>query len=627
MMILENLELSFASGLDLSVRHFGVSESISGLFDVSVVAVSRIDDVDFDAVVGQGASFRINGGVLGGAAQSRAWTGICSQFEQVQGEETGLSTYHLRLVPHLWLATQRQNNRIYQHLSIPEIVEKLLAEWQITPSLKIDKGQYPRFEYRVQYAETDYAFVSRLLEEAGISFFFEFDAESGQSQLVLSDRPQAAEHRPGGAMTFHDQPQAEARQEFLTRITVAQRVRQGAYTVRDFDFQRRPDFELFGKSAAGRAPEDKLEHYQYEPGAFLVEGTSGGDVSAAGAARHDEKEGAALAARALEGERKSRVVVGFESSALTLSPGTIFSVAGHPHPVFGEGRTLLVTELSLSGAPGAEWSVSGRAALATEPFRPARKTPRPRITGVQSAVVVGPEGQEIHTDDFGRVRVQFHWDREGQMDDKSSCWIRVSQGWAGGGYGMMTIPRIGQEVTVGFLEGNPDQPLIIGRVFNNTTRVPYALPRNQTRSGWKTSSTPSSDGFNEISFEDQKGAELISIQAQRDLTKLVKMDEVERTGGSRTITVGRSRKATVGGMDSTVVGTRHEVVVKGEGGGGGAPTSLTMSDKKIVYTTGQASLTFDGPDVALEAEGNITITARSGDVIIKGGPNVKINCD
>ncbi|EYF04077.1 type VI secretion system Vgr family protein [Chondromyces apiculatus] len=627
-MILDNLELSFASGLDLSVRHFGVSEAISGLFDVSVVALSRIDDVDFDAVVGQGASFRINGGSLGAMPQARAWTGICSQFEQVQGEETGLSTYHLRIVPHLWLATQRQNNRIFQHVSIPEIVEKLLAEWQITPVSKIDKGQYPRFEYRVQYAETDYAFLSRLLEEAGISFFFEFDGEKGQSQLVLSDRPQAAEHRPGGPMIFHDQPPREARVEYLTRLTVAQRVRQGAHTIRDFDFQRRPDFELFGKAAGGRAPEDRLEHYQYEPGAFLVEGTAAGDVAAAGASRHDEKEGAALASRGLEGERKSRVTVGFESSALTLAPGTIFSVASHPHPLFGAGKNLLVTELALSGAPGAEWSVSGRAAQATEPFRPARKTPRPKITGVQSAVVVGPEGAEIHTDEYGRVRVQFHWDREGQMNEKSSCWIRVSQGWAGGGYGMMTIPRVGQEVTVGFLEGNPDQPLIIGRVFNNTTRVPYALPKNQTRSGWKTSSTPSSDGFNEIMLEDQKGAELISIQAQRDLTKLVKMDEVERTGGSRTISVGRSRKATIGGMDSTVVGQRHEVVIKAEGGGGGgAPTSLTMSDKKIVYTTGQASLTFDGPDVALEAEGNITITARSGDVIIKGGPNVKINCD
>ncbi|HSN98328.1 MAG TPA: type VI secretion system tip protein TssI/VgrG [Candidatus Nanopelagicales bacterium] len=624
-MILENLELSFAAGLDLSVRHFAVTEGISALFDVSVVAVSRLDDIDFETVVGQGASFRINGGLLGAMPQARAWTGICSQFEQVQAEESGLSTYHVRVVPHLWLATQRQNNRIYQHLSIPEIIEKLLAEWQITPVLRVDRGQYPRFEYRVQYGETDHAFLCRLLEEAGISFFFELDAQAGVSQLVLSDRPQAAEHRAGGPLPFHDQPHGESRVEYLTRITMAQRIRQGAMAIRDFDFQRRPDFELVGKSAAGKAPEDKLEHYQYDPGAFLIEGTSGGDAGASGAARHDEREGAALAARALEGERKSRVSVGFDSSSLTLAPGTIFSVAGHPHPIFG-GKNLLVTDLSITGAPGAEWTVSGRAAPADQPYRPARKTARPRITGVQSAIVVGPEGQEIHTDEYGRVRVQFHWDREGQMNEQSSCWIRVSQGWAGGGYGMITIPRIGQEVTVGFLEGNPDNPIIIGRVFNNTTRVPYQLPRDQTRSTWKSSSTPSSDGYNEIMFEDQKGAELISIQAQRDLTKLVKMDEVERTGGSRSVTVGRSRKTTVGAMDSTVVGVRHEVVVKAEGGSH-PPTSLTMSDRKIVYTTGQASLTFDGPDVTLEAEGNITIIARSGDVVIKGGPNVKINCD
>jgi len=625
--MVENLELSFASGLDnLSVRQFAVTEALSSLFDISVVAVSPLDDIDFETVVGQGASLRLNGGLLGITPQSRAWTGICSHFEQVQAESTGVSTYHIRIVPHLWLATQRQNHRIYQHLSVPEIVEKLLAEWQIEPVLRIDRSRYARFEYRVQYGETDYAFISRLLEEAGISFFFELDAQQGATQLVLADSPHAAEHRAGGPLPFHDSPHRESRLEFLTRVTVAQRIRQGALTIRDFDFQRRPDYQLLGKAAAGQAPEDRLEQYQYDPGAFLVEGTSAGEAATAGAARHDEKEGTALALRGLEGERKSRLTVGFESSSRTLSPGTIFSVAGHPHPLFQAGRALLATDYHLSGSVGAEWTVSGRAVFASEPYRPARKTPRPKITGVQSAVVVGPAGQEIHTDEYGRVRVQFHWDREGKLDDQSSCWIRVSQGWAGGGYGMITVPRVGQEVTVGFFEGNPDQPIVVGRVFNNTTRVPYALPKHKTRSGWKSDSSPSSDGFNEIMMEDQKGAELISIQAQRDLSKLVKMDEVERTGGSRTISVGRSRKATVSGMDSTVVGVRHEVVVKDESGAH-PPTSLTMSDRRVVYTTGQASLTFDGPDVTLEAEGNITIVARSGDVTIKGGPNVKINCD
>jgi type VI secretion system secreted protein VgrG len=613
------LELSFASGLDgLSVRHFSVSEGMSSLFEISLVALSPLDDIDFESVVGGGASFRIEGGNLGGMGQSRAWTGICSHFEQVQAESTGLSTYAVRIVPHLWLATQRKNCRIYQHLSIPEIVQKLLAEWQIKPVMKLDQGAYSRLEYRVQYDETDYAFICRLLEEAGISFHFALDEGGGQTQLVLADAPEKGE--PRRAIKFVDHPNPEAREEYLTGIQVSQRIRPGAFTIRDFDFTRRPDYELLGKSNAGKGIEERLEQYRYEPNAFKVESKAGDAGAQAASARHDEKEGKELAKRSLDGERKSRVEVKFGTNALSLAPGTIVPVQGHPHPLLGGGKALLVTGLDISGSQGSEWHASARAVPNSEPFRPARSTPRPRITGMQSAVVVGAKGEEIHTDEYGRVRVQFHWDREGHMDDKSSCWIRVSQGWAGSGYGMLNLPRVGQEVMVAFFEGNPDDPVVVGRAFNNTSRVPYSLPKHKTRSTWKTNSTPNSpDGYNEIMFEDQKGAELVSVRAQRDLEKLVRMDEIERTGQDRTVNVGRSRKTTVGQTDSTMVGTRHEVVV--------GASKLNMSDKHIRYTTGQATLTFDGPDISLEAEGNITIVSKSGDVVLKGGPNVKINCD
>jgi len=240
---------------------------------------------------------------------------------------------------------------------------------------------------------------------------------------------------------------------------------------------------------------------------------------------------------------------------------------------------------------------------------------------VQSALVVGPKGEEIHTDEFGRVRVQFHWDREGKRDEHSSCWVRVSQGWAGTGFGMMVIPRVGQEVTVGFFEGDPDQPVIIGRVYNAVNRVPYKLPDDKTKSGWRTRSTPgdpSSPAFNELMFEDKKDAELVSLRAQRDFHKLVKANESERTGTDRTISVGKNRTATVGAVDSTMVGTRHVVTV--------GSSHVEMTDKHIVATTGEATVTWSGPDLSLEAKGNITIVAHEGDVIIKGGPNVKINC-
>jgi type VI secretion system secreted protein VgrG len=256
------------------------------------------------------------------------------------------------------------------------------------------------------------------------------------------------------------------------------------------------------------------------------------------------------------------------------------------------------------------------------------RTSKPIVRGVQSAVVVGPAGEEIHTDEFGRVRVQFHWDREGKYDDNSSCWMRVSQGWAGSGYGMIVIPRIGQEVLVGFFEGDPDQPVIIGRVYNNTARVPYKLPDHKTKSTWKSDSSPNSDGFNEIMFEDAKGKELVYVQAQKDLQKLVKNNETERTGVNRTIAVGANRTATIGVNDTTIVGVKHRLTIAQpkEPPPSIPPTTFDMSDKKLSYTTGEASIIFDGPNITLEAKGNITIRSKGGDVIIQGGPNVKINC-
>ena len=303
-------------------------------------------------------------------------------------------------------------------------------------------------------------------------------------------------------------------------------------------------------------------------------------------------------------------------------------MSGHPKAEISPPHHLLVVELRIDGTPSGAWTATGLAVPTDTPYRPQKATPRPRVSGLQSALVVGPKGEEIHTDEYGRVRVQFHWDREGKHDEHSSCWVRVSQGWAGPGFGMMTIPRIGQEVTVGFFEGDPDQPVIIGRVYNALKQVPYKLPEDRTKSGWRTSSSPSSPsspGFNELMFEDKKGAELVSIRAQRDLHKLVKANEIERTGADRTIAVGKRRTATVGAVDATFVGERHSVVVASAAGQ--TPTRLEMTDRRIVFTTGEATVTFDGPDLTLEAQGNITIVAHTGDVILRGGPNVKINCD
>ena len=582
-------EFTFASGEDsLSVRRFSVHEVVGAPFIASIWARSERADLDLESLVGKRASFRIQSGLaFAHLPATRHWTGVCSYIEQVQVEPTGLSTYYLRLVPTLWLLTQRRNYRVFQHLSIPDIVDHLLGEWHLQPTWAIDRARYPRLEYKVQYGESDHAFLSRLLEEAGISFTFP-DDEPGGTKLLLGDALHLAQHRAAPPVPWVDNPNLSAEREYVSHVRLAHEIRPAAHTVRDHDF-RNPGFALFGKAAVGEA--SLHEQYHYRPGAFLIEapGGAGGHVADdQGVARHDAGYGARRAEAALAGTRMGRRSVSFDTNVIGLRPGVIFTMAGHPHGELPEGVKLLVTELTMEGSPGDEWSTSGRAVFAAEPYRPPLATPKPVVSGVQSAIVVGPRGEEIHTDELGRVRVQFPWDREGKHDDHSSCWIRVSQGWAGTGFGMITIPRVGQEVLVGFIEGDPDQPIVVGRVFNPTEQVPYKLPEHKTRSTWKSSSSPGSGGSNEIMFEDAKGRELLLVHAERDLKKLVKhdetevtqknrhvtvgdnltklvmVDEAETTGADRTVTVGATLSETVGGDHKVSVGGSHtESVAQG----------------------------------------------------------------
>ncbi len=609
------LELTFACGENsLSVRRFSVREAMSTLFEVSIVARSPHEEVDLDAIVGKSASFRIVSGLAHARLGARRWQGVCKRLEQIQAEERGLSTYELTIVPSFWLLTQRRNHRIFQRLSIPSIVDAILSEWEIKPTWRIDRASYPALEYRVQYGESDFAFTTRLLEEAGIAYFFADDDKDG-TRLVLADRPQTAEIRPGLPIPCVDNPNEAAEREFVTKVRIAQEIRPGRYTVRDFDFRAKPSYQLLGAADPAPAPEDRYEQYHYVPGGF---------VDDKGAARDAEKAGRATATKGLEGVRASQREVAFRTNALDLAPGVVFAMAGHVRADLAPDKTLLVDRIELDGTEGGQWTMVGRAVFASRPYRPARRTEKPQIQGVQSALVVGPKGSEIHTDEYGRVRVQFHWDRHGAFNEQSSCWMRVSQGWAGGAYGMIAIPRVGHEVLVGFFEGDPDQPIVVGRVFNSATRVPYNLPEHQTVSTWKSDSSPGGGGFNELKFEDAKGKELVYVQAERDLEKLVKHDETETTGNNRSISVAVNRTTNVGAIDNTVVGALHSTHMLPLSGG--VPTGWEMVDKRIHFTTGDASITLEGPNITLKAKGKIFVHSTDDDVELLGGPWVKINC-
>jgi type VI secretion system secreted protein VgrG len=611
------LRLAFESGEQtLEVRHFSVHETMSAPFTATIVARSSKEDIDLESLVGKaGALF-----TMGNLAAARAWTGVVSHAEQIDVEPPtatshGLSTYLLRIVPTLWLLTQRRGNRIFQKMSIPAIVEKILGEYDIKPKKKLSEP-HPDHEYRVQYNETDFAFVSRLLEEEGLSYWFgQTQGQKGLvSELVLCDAPTRGEARP--PVRNAENPNQPGNNEWICRVHIAHQVRPGATIIRDYDFEK-PKFLLRGDSEKHKK-EDFLEQYVYEHGAFV-----------------DPNVGKRRADILLEAERRTKRHVSYEANAFDLAPGVIFSIDNHPREDLDPGKKLLVLEALHEGTPDGEWTLSGEATFVDVPHRPAQRTPRPKINGLQSAFVVGPKGEEIYTDEYGRVKVQFHWDRDGKYDENSTCWIRVSQGWAGAAYGMMTIPRIGQEVLVGFWEGNPDEPVIVGRLYNGKNRVPYKLPDEKTKSTWKTNSSPTSGGFNEIMFEDKAGKELLFMQAQRDLSKLVKRNETERTGANRTMVVGANRSSVVGAVDTTLVGSKYVLVMAkpkdlrveqmGEPDVEKQETMIEMVDQRITMTTGKATIVLDGGTITLKADGDIKLKA-GGEVVIHGGPFVKINC-
>jgi len=682
-----NLTVELASGETFDVREFTVNERMSQLFEVRLVALTDNPNVDFEAIVGQKATFVMHHGQGFGA--QRIWTGICNELEQLAVEETGLSSYHIAIVPSLWLATQRRNHRMFQQISEPDIVVKMLEEWGIEPVLKIDKAAYKKRKYRVQYAESDFAFISRMLEDAGITFYFE--QQGGETKLVLADSPQSNAART--PIAFRDNP-TTADLEHVTDVRIARKVRPGKLTIRDVDYRKPPAYNLAATASGGAsAVEDKLERFHYEPGAFLFGAEKGDDTPAAddkGKTRTDESEGQKLAQRRLEAKRSSGTNVSFTTNVHDLAPGIVTSFLDHPRSDLANGEQLLIVESNLAGTSTGEWTHHCEAKSAKQPYRPPTNSTKPKVNGVESATVVGPAGEEIHCDEFGRVRVHFHWDRESKMDDNSSCWIPVSQPWGGASYGGVNLPRIGQEVLVDFLGGDPDRPVVVGRVFTNLQKVPYKLPDNKTQSGLKSNSTGGGGGYNEFMFEDAQGKELVRMQAERDYNKLVKHDEVatvmndrtktvhrdenvtigqnrtklvkanetvtigknlmktvqaserEVTAVNRSVVVGVNRATQVGAIDSTTVGGTYSVMVSPPGEGGpAAGTAQTIIHDKITFSTpGGASIELSGSTITLHAKtivvnaddqatvsakGQTNVLCSGGDVIIRGGPMVKIN--
>ena len=521
---------------DLRVLGFEGHEAISQLFEFDVSIASQDAAVDFASVIRRKALLTIE---VDGESGSRPVHGVVSRFE-ARSSDKRWSHYSLTIVPWAWLLLQRSDTRIFQEKTAPEIVKAVLDEagYVTGKDFKLSlQATYVTREYCVQYRESDWDFVSRLLEEEGIFYYFD-QSDSGHT-LVLADR--AAAYPPiAGKATLLFRPGAGSlgapatRDDHITSFQMSRHVRSGKTTLRDWNFKK-PALLLESKKS-GSVDAD-LAVYDY-PGEY--EAAADGDALAS--ARFDE----------LEAERSTG---GGDSACSRFAPGHTFTVSEHPREAFN--AAYLLTRVTHSGAhPAAdaptddeerrsvyrnEFTMMPAATL----FRPPRVTRRPHIHGVQTAIVVGPEGEEIYVDEHCRVKVQFHWDRKGRKDDKSSCWVRVAQTWASASFGAMFIPRMKDEVVVTFLEGDPDRPLIVGSVYHGTNVPPYGLPANKTRSTVKSNSSPGGDGSNELRFEDKKGSEEVYVHAQKDWTIGVENDKNQKVGHDETLAVDNDRTKTV----------------------------------------------------------------------------------
>ncbi|APR80422.1 Putative vgr related protein [Minicystis rosea] len=619
---------------DLSVRRVDIVEGLSMPFEVALLVMSADADLDFTRILGQDASLHLNNGRLG----SRSWTGVCSFVEQTDAEPAGLSTYTLRIVPRLWLLSQRTNHRVFQHQTALETVRALLKEHGIEITARVTEENLARHEIRVQYGETDLDFVSRLLEEAGLGYYFDETIE-GPGKLVITDAPERAEPR-SHSIPFTSEPSPTIAHPFAADVHVALEVKPGAVTIADFDF-RRPRFPVVYHSEQAGPGEARLERYTYAPGSGLAElpaaANKANDTPVAddhGYARTSEAQGYALAERRQAALREGRRRVEITTNLVDLSPGTVFSISGAPRPELAHDQRLLVVQTNIDGRVDQAWTVHVVASFATAKVRPPRRVPWPRIEGLQSAIVVGPAGEEIHTDEHGRVRVRFHWDREAALDDRAFAWVRVAEGWAGAGFGMIAIPRVGQEVLVSFYEGNPDQPVIVGRLFDAENPAPTNLPGGKTRFAWRTRSTPRSSGYHELSFDDAAGKELVTLRSERDLEKVVVAAEVDKIEGNTTAAVGRHLDTKITAVDTISAGRMHEVRMAGvtaaNTGEIGQPkvtpldTRREIIAKRITLTTGGATIMLDGPDITVTAQHEVRFVA-GGEVNIQGTPYVQIN--
>jgi type VI secretion system secreted protein VgrG len=539
---------------------------------------------------------------------TRYFNGVVTKF-WLAGTHGRYARYRAVLNPWFSLLRHKKDARIFQSMTVPDVVKQIFGAHPFALYEESLQETYRTWDYIVQYHESEFNFVSRILEQEGIYYYFKH--ADGKHTLVLADSPQAHEANPNySTVEYHQPNQQMATSEYLDSWSVERQIVSGAYAATDFNFET-PRTDLLRKQAktTGGANTD-LEVFDYPGGYFKG------------------SEGDTLVSVRLQEEQLDYERFDAAGTARGLSSGCKFTLADFPRDDQNKEYVVVQAVYDLAANPsesGVGQDAHFRCAVqcidSKIQFRAAQTTPKPRIEGPQTAIVTGPAGEEIWTDKYGRVKLHFHWDRYGTVDEKSSCWIRVAQVWAGANWGAIHTPRIGQEVIVEFLEGDPDRPIVTGRVYNGVNMPPYTLTAQQTQSGIKSRSTKGGNvtNANEIRFEDLKGSEDFYIQAEKTQTTLVK--------GSQSVTVNGSRSKSVGGDESiTVKGTRTVTITKSdtESYKDTRETTVTQTDKLTVqqlatrnFDNGRSTttkganeeLTVNGVNMVTTVHGEYNITA------------------
>ncbi|MCX0432239.1 type VI secretion system tip protein VgrG [Aeromonas veronii] len=586
-----------------AVASFKLDEGLNRPFSLHLEVASQQPDIDFGAALDQPCELMV---WYNGELQRRV-CGVVSEF--TQGDSGFRRTrYSLQVKPALWRLGLRQNSRIFQAQKPDEILSILLQEHGITDYAFALKNEHAQREYCVQYRETDLDFVNRLAAEEGLFYFHEFEA--GKHRIVFAD--DAAALTAGPELFFNLGNRSLEQGPYVRQFHYREAVRPSDVELKDYSFKT-PAYGLSHKKQGAELEHqrDTYQHFDY-PGRYKQDGS-----------------GKAFVQHRLDALRNDAVAGSGKSNSAALLPGQHFSLTEHPNGSLntdwqivhirhtgeqpqaleeegGSGPTVYHNEFGVVKA-----STTWRARVGS-PEAPHK----PMVDGPQIAIVVGPDGEEIYCDEHGRVKLQFPWDRYGSSNDQSSCWVRVSQGWAGGQYGMMAIPRIGHEVIVEFLEGDPDQPIVTGRTYHATNRPPYELPANKTRTVLRTE-THQGEGFNELRFEDQAGQEEIYLHGQKDLNVLIENDAAWHIKHDQHTDIDNERVTRIKANDHlTVEGEKRDHIK--------ADHSLTV-DASLHQKLGQSLLVEAGQEVHLKSGNKIVLEAGAELTLKVGSSFVKVD--